>query len=321
MGTMSAANVTTAAPEEGSGRNFSPGMVLSNLSNSIAADSFSALMGALLIRISTKNGMGDRSATSYTTLLSSFLRCTDQKQKTAEKLREWVLPLITCKETLADMGCGAGEISEQLLPHFNRAILLDLSKNNVHELKSRFLDKANVTILEEDLDLYTPDFNADLILFSFSIGYMGQKLPEQDRNAFRLEKLKEYYSRLNPGGKIVTVGAEHSGAYKDLFDYMDIPVHDELNRMLDMVSSIWPTERRIFAVTVTAESVSTMVHCLRLITYDDGTKYMDRVPRYTDFCKTLSRENGMLLFRYETVLTITGRPMVAQLQEMRSHFD
>jgi SAM-dependent methyltransferase len=243
-------------------------------------------------------------STRYSELLRTFLESTDQKAKTVEAIKTFVLPELHQHRTFADLGCGSGEISEALIPFFQKSILADLDASNISKLVENMGTREGVCILQEDLNTFVPDFRADLILFSFSLGYLGAGIPECDRFDFRVHMLNQYFRHLNPGGKMVIVDTTSSGAYRNLFDFLEVSIHREIERFILEISTGRETWQHAFEVTVKTRTIEEMVLCLRLITYDDGSSRLNLIPRYLEFCHSLPREDGMFVFRYTTVLTM-----------------
>jgi len=244
--------------------------------------------------------------TIYSNLLTSFLRSTDQKKKTAEAIRHFIIPKLRQRDIFADLGCGSGEISESLVPFFQKSILADLDASNIRILQNRFAGKEHVSIYHEDLNTFVPPCQASMMLFSFSLGYLGSHLPEHERLNFRMEILNGYFSRLHPEGCLVIADTTNHGAYRYLFEFMNIPVHHEIGTVIEQLTGNHPFRQHEFEVTVRTASIEKMVQCLRLITYDDGTSNLNLVPRYLEFCQTLPREADDYIFRYSTVLTVIG---------------
>lgn len=234
-----------------------------------------------------------------------------------------VLPMLSNKGVLADMGCGTGDVSADLMPHFDRTLLYDLNASNIRTLNKRFNlsnppmrqgirswfvraknrsghPTPGVTIGQADLNTFIPDFSADLILFSFSLGYTGLALQEPERLPFRLQLVEQYRRCLNPGGRLVIVDTADTGPYRRLFDYLAVPVHEEMGNLINLLASKYKVQQEYFDVVVQTSTVEEMVLCLRLITYDDGTKFLNLIPWYLGFAKSLPREEGKIVFRYST---------------------
>lgn len=244
--------------------------------------------------------------TCYSVLLRTFLKSTDQKAKTVEAIKAFVLPKLHQRGTFADLGCGSGEISEALIPFFQRSVLADLDASNVSKLVKKLGMRKDVRILREDLNTFVPDFQADLILFSFFLGYVGATLPARERFVFRIHMLNQYFRHLNPGGKMVIVDTTFSGTYRNLFDYLGVPIHGEIEQLIQEITTERESSQHAFEVTVKTRTIEEMVLCLRLITYDDGSSRLNLIPRYLEFCHSLLREDGMWVFRYTTVLTVAA---------------
>ncbi len=240
----------------------------------------------------------------YWDLLQSFVHATDQKRRSAEVLRARVLPTLGTRELFADMGAGSGEISAALAPDFQQAVLLDNNPSNVETLRERFARDAQVRIELADLDVYEPDFTADLILFSFVLGYTGLAVDPADRLAFRLRLFDRFLAATRPHGAIAIVGATPTGVYRDLFSFMGIPIEGELQAFEHEIEARFRTESHLFDIRVRAATVPEMVRCLRLITYDDGRRHQALVPRYEQFCATLPVIDGCLEFAYPVKLTV-----------------
>lgn len=295
-------------------------------SNSIATGSVVAVVVWLLLRVPYLLGKSDMHSMRYAALLQTFIRCTDQKEQTSAALQRVVLPLLPNRRVLADMGCGTGDVSANLVPLFEKILLYDLNPSNIHTLRKRFNQpepaavksflsrfrvskKPNhhpkgVSIGKADLNTFVPDFHADLILFSFSLGYTGLALQEQDRLPFRLKLVEQYMGCLNPGGRLVIVDTADLGPYRNLFDYMAVPVHAEMSELIEALAARYPTQQEYYDVSVRTDTVAEMVLCLRLITYDDGTKFLNLIPWYHAFANALPREDGKIVFSYVTKIVL-----------------
>ena len=241
---------------------------------------------------------------SYSDLLATFLRCTDQKDKTANALKEVALPLLAGRELFVDMGSGTGDVAATLLPHFRHSYLVEYDEENVRKLVKRFNNRNDVTVLHGDINELDTWLSPDLMLFSYTLGYTGLGLPEPEKLTHRLNLLGRYHQQLRPGGALAVVDTPSSGSYQELFDYLAIPVQNEIFQLCSILKSKVQTREHSFAVFVRAETEDEMVNCLRLMTYDDGTSRLDLIPVYRAFCRSLPVEDGKLTFRYETELLV-----------------
>lgn len=238
----------------------------------------------------------------FSQMLSVFLRNTDEKIRIIEAIESSVLSKIPSKDFFADLGCGDGTISSRVASKFKEYLCLDNNAENIKNTKEKLQNLPNGRIILADLNVYTPDFLADLILFSFSYGYIGMGLSTPDRLELWEKKFKNYYQTLTDTGVIVLVDACHDGIYSDFFKFMNMPAHDELGEFERWISDNYRTERYRIPVSNSASTLEEIIVILRLIAYDDGRKYLDRIHRFEEFARKLPCNDEKICFNYDIEL-------------------
>lgn len=121
------------------------------------------------------------------------VHATDQKQRTAEVLRERVLPTLGCGLIVADVSAGSGEIAGTLVSYFSQTVPLDNNKRycstTTRPTWPRCASDSHdepVRIELANLDTYDPNSTADLVLFSFVLASTGLTLDLAARLEFCL---------------------------------------------------------------------------------------------------------------------------------------
>lgn len=107
-----------------------------------------------------------------------------------------LLGLLPGNWTVADLGCGTAEVSEQLAPHVGRIIAVDNSPAMLKAARQRTAKLTNVELRQGDiaaLPLEAASCDAALLLLVLS--YLPQPLPA----------LREAVRVLKPGGRLVVV--------------------------------------------------------------------------------------------------------------------
>jgi len=241
----------------------------------------------------------DIHTTDFFQILETFLAHTNEKARTVAALSQHVLPRLKQRQHFIDMGCGDGAISIPLIDYFEHYLCIDSNHESLEAFRANLQTDKVGEILQRDMNTYSPSGRADFILFSFSFGYLGAGMTDLEQRArFRIEKFKAYYAMLNAGGALSLVGADYRGAYKKLFDYVHIPVHDELKSLQDYLLKSYRSDSYHFPIDIITDTRAEMILALRLILYDDGTKYLDKVGEILEYATRLRRNNGKYHLSY-----------------------
>jgi hypothetical protein len=183
-------------------------------------------------------------------------------------------------------------------------IAVDINPGNLRSLSER-LPAYNLKLQLADMNEYRLDEPTDFVLFSYSIGYVGSNYSNPDlRNACRIRTLHQCFEQVNASGALVLIGSIHQGNYQHLFDYLQIPVHDDLTVLHHRIRDRFPSENYVFPVEVVTKTVEEMILALRLIIYDDGTKYLDRLEKIEQYVNLLRQPDGSFYLCYETELLV-----------------
>jgi hypothetical protein len=245
----------------------------------------------------------DIHTTDFFQILETFLAHTNEKARTVAALSQHVLPRLKQRKHFIDMGCGDGAISIPLIDYFEDYLCIDSNPQSLEEFKANLKTDKVGKILQLDMNTYSPSGRADFILFSFSIGYLGAGMTDlEQRSRYRIKKFEEYYEILNAGGAISLVGADYRGSYKKLFDYFHIPVHDDLKSLQDYIRKNYKNDSYHFPMDIITDSLAEMTLAIRLILYDDGTKYLDKVGEILEYATRLKREDGKYYLSYHCEL-------------------
>jgi SAM-dependent methyltransferase len=245
----------------------------------------------------------DINTTDFFQIFETFLAHTNEKARTVAAISHQVLPRLKQRRHFLDVGCGDGAISIPLIEYFENYLCIDLNHESLEEFRVNLKTDKIGQILQLDMNTYSPSGTADFILFSFSMGYLGAGIADlKQRARFRIEKFKEYYEVLNDGGAISLVGADYRGPYKKLFDYFNIPMHDELKSLHDYIGKNYKTDSYYFPIDIITDTLDEMILTIRLILYDDGTKYLHKVGKILEYATRLKREDGKFHFSYNCEL-------------------
>lgn len=243
-------------------------------------------------------------STDLSILLEAFVQASDEKHQTVEALCHHVLPQLASPSRLADMGCGNGAITCGLAPYFEQVIAVDHNRENLATLERQFSGK-HLKLHLADINQYRLESKVDLALFSYSIGYLGNRYPHaRGRNEHRAQVLQQYYKQLAAGGSLVLVGAPAQGAYQELFTRMQIPLHEELSQLNEYLRANYPTQTYSFPVTIRTSTLEQMMLALRLMVYDEGTTYAERLEELTVYARSCQQPDGCFRLSYQAELVV-----------------
>lgn len=147
------------------------------------------------------------------TPFETFLRYTDEKEKSATKLAAIIKDIVHDGTRLLDIGTGNGEnlqlaLSKLNLPETMALTLVEPSDDLVVKLKRKFakqLPRASVRVVHSDLQNFDSDTPFDVIVMS----HLFYHIPR----ALWAEQLAKARSLLKPDGLLIVVLREKDDAY------------------------------------------------------------------------------------------------------------
>jgi tRNA (cmo5U34)-methyltransferase len=104
-----------------------------------------------------------------------------------------------CKpKRILDLGCGTGNLTDQVLKHYPEAEIdaLDLSKDILKESQKRFMAQPNVRFIQADFrEMHLAPGSYDLILSTIAIHH----IPDEDKTIL----YRDIFQALKPGGLFI----------------------------------------------------------------------------------------------------------------------
>ena len=129
-------------------------------------------MNKPLLSTSQKARVYDSSSADYHAAFSTFLSCTDQKEKAMAFLDNEV-KLLPGKGTFIDVGAGTGKLTAHFAPSFRHTVAIEPNPLLVSELRTNC---PGVTILQKNLNKAAVEQRADFVLCSHVFYYLPLNL-------------------------------------------------------------------------------------------------------------------------------------------------
>ena len=239
--------------------------------------------------------------TDFDLILNTFLNATNQKQNTIAAIEHNILNRLDKKDIFADLGFGNGIITNSIGKHFKKTIAVDndLGLISTFRKENRL---QNLELVPGDISTYCLHEKPDLILFSYVFGYLNA---EKEDAGYKLTVFDRFFQSLDNNGIIALVNSTYTSLnYKKLFDFMELPLFDNLKSFEELLFKKYNFNEVFFPVAVRCTSMEELILAFRLITYDIGEVNLRQLDKYREFGATYY-SNGVYTFEYEARLIYT----------------